>query len=244
MARSEGVMLRDDGEEEQEGQEMRVRVGAGATLEDVELRRKSTEEFLRRPPEYEPRALRVCSCAFFAVASLLFVIGMAIGSMFVPMQWNWPGGKIPCSPGPTGRELLWRALPADGKELTRIAFGTCANQVYAAPYLDVLADLQPQLTVLGGDNVYGDCSSQACPELHAAYDLLRRKPSWRGAANVLAMVATWDDHDYAVADGDSSSPYKVSPGRLSCLCIVKSFMSRESFILSPLWTPYVNGPTS
>ncbi|KAJ1487767.1 hypothetical protein T484DRAFT_1785402 [Baffinella frigidus] len=216
-------MRNDDGEEEHEGQEMRVRVATGASLEDVALRRRSAEEFLRRPPEYEPRALRVCSCAFFAVASCLFFIGMAMGSMFIPVQWNWPGGKIPCSPGPPGRELAWRALPSDGEELSRIAFGTCANQIYPAAYLDVLSDLQPQLTVLGGDNVYGDCSSMACPELHAAYDLLRRRPSWRGAANTLATVATWDDHDVGKSDGDASNPYKVGPGRLDSALLHPGF---------------------
>ena len=47
----------------------------------------------------------------------------------------------------------WAPLPPADTELTRIAFGSCANQKKAQPFWDILWDLRPDLTILGGDNV-------------------------------------------------------------------------------------------
>lgn len=51
----------------------------------------------------------------------------------------------------------WAALPPDDTEFTTVAFGSCANQAFPQPFWDTLSALRPQLMILGGDNVYGDC---------------------------------------------------------------------------------------
>jgi len=197
------------GEVAADGIEMRVRVGDELT-ESAALRGSSSQdgdEDLGAMPWRRTGTLRVRSCAFAGTAACLFVAGMAFGFMAAPASLPVSGDGMAVS-GP-GDPLPWRALPAENAELSRIAFGSCANQQYPAGYLDLLSDLKPNLTVLGGDNVYGDCSSASCEELRAAYALLRRRPSWRGAAASLATIATWDDHDYGQGDGHSDNPYKV-----------------------------------
>ena len=59
-----------------------------------------------------------------------------------------------------------------------------------------------------GDNVYGDCRTDGCPELKEAYDALEAHPSYRGAKASLPMLITWDDHDYGLNDGGAANPYR------------------------------------
>ena len=69
-------------------------------------------------------------------------------------------------------------------------------------------DLGPNLVVLMGDNVYGDCNETTCSSLREAYDEWESHPSFRGAKSVLPVVATLDDHDYGLSDCHVNNPYK------------------------------------
>jgi alkaline phosphatase D len=107
------------------------------------------------------------------------------------------------SPQPTA----WAALPPASSTLTKLAFGSCADQKYPAPFWDTIAQLGPDLFIYGGDNVYGDCTGDCagsgrcdCSTLSAAYDGLRSHPSFLGTKGRLPMVAIWDDHDYGWND--------------------------------------------
>ena len=49
----------------------------------------------------------------------------------------------------------------DGPPLTRVAFGSCANQDLPQPIWDAVLDYRPELFIFAGDNVYGDLTPGA-----------------------------------------------------------------------------------
>jgi hypothetical protein len=109
----------------------------------------------------------------------------------------------------------WAALPPATTQMQRIAFGSCANQAFPQPFWDTLNSFSPQLYIMGGDNVYGDCLGRYsatpdadCDELAVAYHALDGHPSFRGIKASLPMVATWDDHDGGMNDRGADFPYQ------------------------------------
>ena len=50
-------------------------------------------------------------------------------------------------------------MPGADDTLTRIAFGSCANQNEPMPIMKSISDRSPELFVMLGDNVYGDADS-------------------------------------------------------------------------------------
>ena len=118
------------------------------------------------------------------------------------------------------QRLPWAALPARATRMDRIAFGSCANQAFPQPFWDTLNSFSPQLYIMGGDNVYGDCigtysatPDADCDELPAAYRALDGHPSFRGIKPTLPMVATWDDHDGGANDRGADFPFQAEAKR-------------------------------
>lgn len=99
-------------------------------------------------------------------------------------------------------------LPSASTRIAKLAWGSCADQNYPQPYWDAVSAYGPDLLVLAGDNIYGDCEAAGCPELRDAYAALLSKPSFQGARQTIPMVATWDDHDFGQNDGGASNPNK------------------------------------
>ncbi|KAH8069818.1 PhoD-like phosphatase [Aureococcus anophagefferens] len=100
-----------------------------------------------------------------------------------------------------------RALQRRDATLTKFAWGSCADQMGPQPYWDAVHRYGPDLLILAGDNVYGDCETPGCPELAFAYRNLTTKPSFVGAAAAIPMVFAWDDHDFGLNDGGAANPY-------------------------------------
>ena len=96
-------------------------------------------------------------------------------------------------------------LPASSTTLTRIAFGSCSDQTRPLPYFDTIHSFAPNLFLLLGDNVYGDCTSLDCVELVTAYKDLSEHPSFQGFD--LPIIAAIDDHDAGIQDADKNNPY-------------------------------------
>lgn len=132
-----------------------------------------------------------------------------------------PMTKSPTMSTPLSPEAIlpWKAWPESQQLLTRIAFGSCSSQRMPQPYWDTLALwYQPDLLLLMGDNVYGDCDPPSsssprpddptCTPLREAYETMAKHPSVRGVASLLAVFPTLDDHDYGQNDADASNPYK------------------------------------
>jgi alkaline phosphatase D len=102
--------------------------------------------------------------------------------------------------------------------LTKIAFGSCANQNRPCPIWDVMAAYQPQVTVLLGDNVYADNlggrQSPATPErIAAAYETLLSNPGFARLKGASRVLATWDDHDYGNNDAGREWMHKDASAR-------------------------------
>ena len=97
--------------------------------------------------------------------------------------------------------------------ITRIAFGSCANQTKPCPIWEVMADYRPQLTLLLGDNVYADQLNgrmqPATPErIVAAYQVLQKDAGFTRLRQHTQLMATWDDHDYGANDAGGDWVHK------------------------------------
>lgn len=94
----------------------------------------------------------------------------------------------------------------EDKPLSRIGFGSCAKQDKPQPIWDAVVDMQPQLFVLLGDNIYGDTKDMEV--LQAKYRLLGNQPGYQKLKGACPIVATWDDHDYGADDSGAEYPMK------------------------------------
>jgi alkaline phosphatase D len=91
--------------------------------------------------------------------------------------------------------------------LTRIAFGSCADEEKPQPIWDAVLRYRPDLFLFAGDNVYGDVrTGRDVPEveliesLQQAYAQAARLPGLVALRSTVPHLATWDDHDYGKND--------------------------------------------
>jgi alkaline phosphatase D len=119
---------------------------------------------------------------------------------------------------------LWLvALPVDAqvpapasRTLTRIAFGSCANQEVEQPIWQAIQAYKPELFLFGGDNVYADVQAgkvvtdlAALPAvISAAYAKAAAIPGMTALRQSVPHLAVWDDHDYGRNDGGADFPLK------------------------------------
>ena len=99
--------------------------------------------------------------------------------------------------------------PAPAPALTRIAFGSCADQNRPQPIWQSVLAYEPQAFLFLGDNVYGDVSSAGMTELKDAYEKARKIPGISKLRAQTRVLATWDDHDYGVNDGGAEFPFRA-----------------------------------
>lgn len=90
--------------------------------------------------------------------------------------------------------------------LTRIAFGSCADQEKPQPIWAAIAAADPQLFLFLGDNIYADHMGRE--EIRAAYARLAAVPEFQKLRSEVPILAIWDDHDYGVNDGSSDHAEK------------------------------------
>ncbi|HEX2136648.1 MAG TPA: alkaline phosphatase D family protein [Microvirga sp.] len=105
--------------------------------------------------------------------------------------------------------LLAEAALAQGAPppLTRIAFGSCADEERPQPIWDAVLGYRPDLFLFAGDNVYGDVrDGRGVPEteliegLRQSYAQASRVPGMVALRSAVPHLATWDDHDYGKND--------------------------------------------
>jgi alkaline phosphatase D len=101
--------------------------------------------------------------------------------------------------------------PAEPAELTRIAFGSCAEQSRPQPIWDAVLAAAPQAFVFLGDNIYGDTRELAV--LERKYDQLAAIPGFARLRAAVPVLATWDDHDYGENDAGAEYPMKDASRR-------------------------------
>jgi alkaline phosphatase D len=101
--------------------------------------------------------------------------------------------------------------------LTRIAFGSCADEEKPQPIWNVVLAYQPQLFLFGGDNVYGDLfggdnvygdvrqgrdvpDGELIQSLQESYAQAAQVSGMAWLRSTIPHLATWDDHDYGKND--------------------------------------------
>jgi alkaline phosphatase D len=95
--------------------------------------------------------------------------------------------------------LLAAAAAGQAEEpLTRIAFGSCANEHRPQPVWKAINELKPELFIFMGDNVYADSADPV--KLKESYDALADIPEFGKLRENTPIMATWDDHDYGRND--------------------------------------------
>ncbi len=103
------------------------------------------------------------------------------------------------------------AAQAQPRPLTRIAFGSCADQAKPQPVWDAVLGYRPDLFLFLGDNVYADYATSMADtgSLFAAYDRAQRIEGYARLRREVQHLAVWDDHDYGQNDGGADYPLKA-----------------------------------
>jgi alkaline phosphatase D len=101
------------------------------------------------------------------------------------------------------------ALAQEAPPLTRIAFGSCADQKLPQPIWDAVLAYRPELFIFAGDNVYGDVRSLELAELREAYARAGSVPGFDRVRRDVPYLATWDDHDYGRNDAGAEFEHKA-----------------------------------
>ena len=101
----------------------------------------------------------------------------------------------------------------EAEPLSRIAFGSCCSQYLSDKKIcDRMLELNPQLYIAGGDNIYDDFFALAPGTkeyMEGAYRQLAGDQSFRRLRAKVPMIATWDDHDTGENDGTTTNPVKA-----------------------------------
>ena len=108
--------------------------------------------------------------------------------------------------GISARVAAQAAMP-----LSRIAFGSCADQAQPQPIWEAILAWRPDLFIFAGDNVYGDTrptNSADIPTLAASYKKLNSRVEFDRFRRSIPMMTTWDDHDYGANDAGGSFAFK------------------------------------
>jgi alkaline phosphatase D len=106
------------------------------------------------------------------------------------------------------------AHPDSRRTLRRVAFGSCCEQSKEQPIWDVINELEPDLFLFIGDNIYGDTRDMAV--LRAKYAQLGAKPGFRRLRERTPILAVWDDHDFGEDDAGGDYPMKEESRRIFC----------------------------
>ncbi len=106
--------------------------------------------------------------------------------------------------------------------LTRIAFGSCANQEKEQPVWEAIQRYKPELFLFGGDAVYGDVRNgqrvtderEMIGSLTAAYARADQLPGMKALRSSTPHLAIWDDHDYGKNDAGGDFVQRAAAQKL------------------------------
>uniref|UniRef100_A0A7N0UHD9 PhoD-like phosphatase metallophosphatase domain-containing protein n=1 Tax=Kalanchoe fedtschenkoi TaxID=63787 RepID=A0A7N0UHD9_KALFE len=136
--------------------------------------------------------------------------------------------------------LLLSASASTSREeecmVSRIAFGSCANQSAPQPIWDAVNEFNPQLFIWLGDNIYGDNKRpfrvfgkertigpwknvpRFVPateqEMVSKYEKAKSNPGYIRLRKSAKVIGTWDDHDYGINDAGKEFEGKIVNQRL------------------------------
>ncbi|KAL5845559.1 hypothetical protein ACOSQ4_011517 [Xanthoceras sorbifolium] len=120
--------------------------------------------------------------------------------------------------------------------VSRIAFGSCADQSAPQPIWNAIIKFDPQVFIWMGDNIYGDIKRPfklfgkertigpwknvprfvpaSQQEMEAKYKIIKTNPAYSSLRRSTKIIGTWDDHDYGLNDAGKEFGGKVSNQRL------------------------------
>jgi alkaline phosphatase D len=104
------------------------------------------------------------------------------------------------------------AANADEPTVSRIAFGSCANQDKPQPIWDAIVEAKPERFIFLGDNIYADTVDMNV--MRAKYALLDKQAGFQKLKQTCPILATWDDHDYGANDAGADYPKKKESQQL------------------------------
>jgi alkaline phosphatase D len=107
--------------------------------------------------------------------------------------------------------LATSAIAAD-QPLSRIAFGSCAEQHRPQPIWESVVAARPELFLFLGDNIYADTENMEV--FWAKYQLLGAQPGYQKLKATCPILATWDDHDLGANDAGGEHPKKKEAQKL------------------------------
>jgi alkaline phosphatase D len=99
------------------------------------------------------------------------------------------------------------AAPGASAGTFRIALGSCNDTDRENRLWDDVLNLNPDLWIWGGDNIYADTGDP--DSLRAFYQAQKQVPGYRALAQSTPIIGTWDDHDYGLNDGGVEFPAKA-----------------------------------
>lgn len=79
-----------------------------------------------------------------------------------------------------------------------MVFVSCFKETLPAPAMGTIAEIEPDVFVWMGDNVYGDTEDMEV--LRAKYQVAREHPGYARIRSTARVIGTWDDHDYGAND--------------------------------------------
>jgi len=111
------------------------------------------------------------------------------------------------------------APPTPAGPLTKIFFGSCADQNKPCPIWETIIAAKPDLAILLGDNIYADLDDgklkPADPaKIAKSYADLAKLPAWQKLKDTTPILATWDDHDYGHNDAGAEWEHKDAAQKL------------------------------
>lgn len=95
---------------------------------------------------------------------------------------------------------------ASGEWVQRIGLLGCLRQYEPLPALHRYLEIEPDICLWLGDNIYADAKNDESIII-AAYQALEARPEFRRLRDQSTFVAGWDDHDYG--DNDEGKNYKL-----------------------------------
>lgn len=98
------------------------------------------------------------------------------------------------------------------KVVSKILFGSCANQNRQIPIFETMAAQQPELLIFLGDNIYADTTDMEL--MRKEYAKLKARPRFQRLLQSCPVLATWDDHDYGANDAGAEFPQRVAAEKI------------------------------
>jgi alkaline phosphatase D len=112
--------------------------------------------------------------------------------------------------------------PPPDRVITRVAFGSCANQEREQPIWAAISAYRPELFLFAGDNVYADVlDGKSVPDdgtilssMATAYARAAAIPGLKALRESVPHLAVWDDHDYGRNDGGADFVHRDAAQKL------------------------------